>query len=126
VIVVDANVLATALADDGGDGQLARDHLAGQDLIAPELIDLEVLSVWRRTLTDPRRSDLAITDLHQIRLTRVPHRSLLDRCWQLRRNLTTYDAAYVAVAELFDATLLTADLRLSRATGPRCAITTIP
>jgi predicted nucleic acid-binding protein len=126
VIVVDASVLATALADDGADGQLARDHLAGQHLIAPELIDLEVLSVWRRTLTDPRRADLAITDLHQIRLTRVPHHSLIDRCWQLRHNLTTYDAAYVAVAEVFNATLLTADLRLSRATGPRCAIATIP
>jgi predicted nucleic acid-binding protein len=48
VIVVDASVLAVALGDDGADGEHAREHIAGETLVAPELIDLEVVSVWRR------------------------------------------------------------------------------
>ena len=126
MIVCDASVLATALGDDGPNGTLARERLLGHELLAPELIDIEVLSVWRKTLSDDRRAELAITDLKQITLTRVPHRALVDRCWELRHNLTAYDAAYVAVAEMFNATLLTADLRLARSTGPICKIATVP
>jgi len=126
VIVCDASVLATALGDDGPNGALARERLVGHELLAPELVDIEVLSVWRKTLGDARRAELAITDLKQITLTRVPHLGLVDRCWELRHNLTAYDAAYVAVAEMFNATLLTADLRLARSTGPICKIATIP
>lgn len=55
-------------------------------------------------------------------LDRASHVPLLERVWQLRDNVTAYDAAYVAVAEALDALLLTADERLSRATGPRCGI----
>ncbi len=125
MIVADASILATALGDDGPDGALARASLADQELLAPEIIDLEVLAVWRKTLSDPRRAELAIVDLRQIPLTRVPHRGLLNRCWELRHNLTVYDAAYVAVAEMFDATLLTSDPRLARSTGPTCEIATV-
>lgn len=126
MLVVDASVLAVALADDGPDGDAARGRLRGETLAAPELVDLEVASVWRRQnragLLDNRRADLAITDLLALPMQRASHRALLVRCWELRENLTTYDAAYVALAEALAATLLTGDGRLARAAGPTCAI----
>jgi len=122
VIVIDASVLATALGDDGQDGQDTRERLAGEELAAPEIVDLEVMSVWRRTLADERRATLALADLADLPLRRAPHRPLLGRCWELRHNLTPYDAAYVALAEALDVALVTADARLSRATGIRCAV----
>jgi predicted nucleic acid-binding protein len=107
VIVVDASVIVTALA-------------------APHLIDVEVVSAWRRLLfagsLDERRVGIAITDLRGLRIERVPHRQLVDRCWELRDKLTTYDATYVALAELLDVALLTADTRLTRAPGTRCQV----
>jgi predicted nucleic acid-binding protein len=126
VIVVDASVLVSALADDGDDGDLARDRLGGQRLVAPHLIDLEVTSAWRRLGSagdlDNRRAQLALEDLRSLRMERVPHAPLLGRCWELRANLTLYDAAYVALAEALEATLVTADDRLAGASGPRCNI----
>jgi len=121
-MVIDASVLATALGDDGKDGDAARGRLLGQELAAPEIIDLEVMSVWRRTLTDERRAALALADLADLPLRRAPHLPLLARCWELRHSLTPYDASYVALAEALDVTLLTADRRLSRAPGIRCAV----
>jgi predicted nucleic acid-binding protein len=122
VIVVDASVLAPALGDDDADGDAARARLRGEDLAAPEIIDLEVASVWRRTLTDERRASLALADLADLTLRRAPHLPLLARCWELRHNLTPYDAAYVALAEALDVALVTADARLSRASGVQCAV----
>jgi predicted nucleic acid-binding protein len=122
VIVVDASVLAPALGDDDADGDAARARLRGEALAAPEIIDLEVASVWRRTLADERRASLALADLTDLPLTRAPHLPLLARCWELRHNLTPYDAAYVALAEALDVALVTADARLSRAGGVHCAI----
>lgn len=125
MIVVDASVLAPALADDGPHGDRARARLHGEELAAPELLDLEVVSVVRRAeragLVDGRRAEQALTDLAALPLARVPHRPLLPRVWALRGNLTPYDAAYVAVAEQLGAVLVTADSRLSGASGPRCA-----
>ncbi|MFY9887824.1 MAG: PIN domain-containing protein [Streptosporangiaceae bacterium] len=126
MIVADASVLAIALADDGPDGDQARARLRGERLTAPELVDLEVTSVWRRQLRagtlDARRAALALADLTALPLRRAPHRSLLARCWELRDNLTVYDASYVALAEALNISLLTGDRRLSRAAGPRCHI----
>jgi predicted nucleic acid-binding protein len=126
VLVVDASVLAVALADDGSDGDRARVRLRGQRLAAPELVDLEVTSVlrgqFRAGALDARRAGLALADLAVLPLQRVPHRPLLSRCWELRDNLTIYDAAYVALAEILQADLLTADRRLAKAPGPRCHI----
>lgn len=125
MIVVDASVIVTALGDDGPDGDHARQRLRGERLAAPHVIDLEVTSAWRRLAAagelDARRARLALDDLRALRLDRVQHGALLDRCWELRENLTVYDAAYVALAELLGVTLLTADGKLSNAPGARCA-----
>jgi predicted nucleic acid-binding protein len=124
VIVVDASVLVTALGDDGPDGDRTRERLRGERMVAPHLIDVEVLAAWRRLMSagdlDSRRADLAIADLRALRLRRVPHRPLLDRCWSLRSSLTMYDAVYVALAEMTGSVLLTADRRLAMSSGPRC------
>jgi predicted nucleic acid-binding protein len=126
VIVVDASVLAVALADDGMDGQQARERLADDTLAAPELIDLEVLSVWRRQvaakLMPARRAESAVADLAVLPLSRSSHQPLLPRIWELRHAVTPYDGAYVALAEALDVVLVTADVRLSRASGLRCEI----
>lgn len=127
MIVVDASVLVSALADDDVDGDQARARLRGERLAAPHLVDLEVASAWRRLAAEGslegRRADLALADLADLRLSRVPHTSLLGRCWELRAtNLSIYDAAYVALAEALDATLLTVDGRLANAPGCRCTV----
>lgn len=126
MLVVDASALAPALADDGADGDTARARLRGQSLVAPELVDLETTSVIRRQLRrghlDARRAELALADLVSLPLQRAPHRPLLARCWELRQNLTVYDAAYVALAELLDVVLLTAETRLSSAPGVTCQL----
>ena len=126
MIVVDASVVVTALADDGADGDAARGRLRGERLVAPHLIDLEVTSAWRRLVVtgdlDDRRVALALADLRSLRVDRVPHLPLVGRCWELRENLTVYDAAYVALAEIMDVVLLTADARLAGAPGARCEV----
>jgi predicted nucleic acid-binding protein len=124
VIVVDASVLGPALSDDGAAGERARDRLKGERIAAPELIDLEVVSIIRKAhsagyLSD-HRAALALADLTEIEMDRVSHVGLLARVWELRGNVTPYDAAYVALAETIGAPLLTADAALSRAPGTRC------
>ena len=126
VIVVDASVLATALADDGPDGDHTRTRLIGQTLAAPQIIDLEVTSVIRRLVRTgkvlERRAALALTDLIDLPMHRSDHLPLLSRCWELRANVTVYDAAYVSLAEALGVVLLTSDVRLSKAAGPRCTM----
>ncbi|GAB2874585.1 type II toxin-antitoxin system VapC family toxin [Nocardioides pacificus] len=126
MLVVDASVLVAALADDARDGDAARLRLRGERLLAPELIDLEVASVLRGRLAgghlESGRAELALADLADLPLQRAPHRPLLGRCWELRANLSVYDAAYVALAEALGADLVTADARLARAPGVRCRI----
>ena len=126
MLVVDASALVVALADDGPDGDLVRERLRGESLAAPELVDLEVVSVLRKQLAagtlEARRADLALTDLADLPLRRAPHLPLLARCWELRDNLTVYDAAYVTLAEALDAPLVTADTHIARAPGTTCRI----
>lgn len=126
MLVVDASVLATALADDAGDGDRARARLRGEALAAPDLVDLEVASVLRGRLAgghiSARGAELALADLVALPLQRVASLRLIPRCWELRDNVTVYDAAYVALAEALAVPMLTADARLARATGPDCPI----
>ena len=90
-----------------------------ESLHAPELLDLEVAQVLRRfaredLITDSRAEE-AVDDLIDLRITRYPHAMLLPRIWELRHNLSAYDAAYVALAERLRATLLTRDAGLKGA-----------
>src|SRR5699024_1231771 len=108
------------------DGERARARLSGETLAAPELIDLEVSSVLRHLTLAGKlslpRAESALADLAALPMRRVPHRTVISRCWQLRANLTTYDAAYVATAEIFDLVLVTANIGLTRASKLRCKI----
>lgn len=126
MIVVDASVIVTGLADDGADGDRVRARLRGERLAAPHLLDLEVSSAWRRLVAtgdlDERRAQLAFDDLGALRIERAPHAPLLARCWELRHNVTIYDAAYIALAELMVTSLLTGDARLAAAPGTRCTV----
>ena len=126
MIVVDASVVVAALADDGADGDRARARLRGEHLAAPHLLDAEVVAAWRRIHSagglDDRRVRLAMSDLLAIRLRRAPHGPLLARCWELRHNLTVYDALYVALAERLGTVLVTADRRLATAPNLGCPV----
>ena len=126
VIVVDASVLVVALADDGADGHRARRRLGVETLAAPEVVDLEVISVLRRhvaaRLITTRRASQAISDLADLPLQRSSHRPLIDRIWQLRHVATPYDAAYVSLAEALNVTLVTADRRLAGTPGVKCTV----
>lgn len=130
MIVVDASVLANALADDQDDGRVARTRLGGvDDLVAPDLVDVEAVFVLRKRwlagdLT-ARRFSAAIDDLEDLQLTRFPALPLLRRAYELRANITSYDAVYVALAEALECVLLTTDARLARAPGLRCPVEVI-
>ena len=124
--MVDASAALSALLNDG----LARQALASERLHAPHLIDPEVAGGLRRRVaagTLPAHAGWTALDTwRRLGMTRHPMVSLLDRVWQLRDNLSTYDATYIALAELLNCSLLTADARLSRAPGIRCPLVLVP
>jgi predicted nucleic acid-binding protein len=127
LIVIDASVLANVIADDGADGQTARDVIRGAGgLSAPELIDVETVSVlrkrWLAGTLSATRFGVAIDDLMELDVERYPGLPLLRRAYELRANVSAYDAVYVALAEGLACALLTADGRLVNAPGPRCEI----
>lgn len=127
MIVVDASVLVNALADDGPDGGAARDRLSrADDLAAPDLIDVETLAVLRKRWLagdlSKNRFGAAIGDLEDLGLARYPALPVVRRVFELRDNVTAYDAVYVALAERLDCVLLTADRRLAAASGIRCGV----
>ncbi|HEY6339597.1 MAG TPA: type II toxin-antitoxin system VapC family toxin [Candidatus Sulfotelmatobacter sp.] len=99
---------------------------ANESLHAPHLIDIEVAQVLRRlaregTVSGARVAQ-AVQDLLDLRLTRYPHFVLLPRIWQLRNNLSAYDAAYIALAEQLKAPLITRDSGMTSAPGHAAAI----
>ena len=122
MLVIDASVLADALLVAGP----ARERLASNNLQAPELIDAELLSVLRRLVLADKLPEghalQALATAERLGLRRHPSRCLRPRAWELRTNLSAYDALYVALAEQLNATLLTADARLARAPGLRCPV----
>jgi len=125
VIVVDAGCLFEVVTNRDGAIDLA-DRLATDATAAPHIIDVEVLGVIRRELMlgrlDPSSARRAIDRTIVWGGERFAHRSLLERAWQLRDNVRGWDAMYVALAEVLDATLITKDHRLAAANGPRCPI----
>jgi len=122
--VVDASVLVAAATDTGSAGSAAEHVLAEGDLVAPHLVLVEAASILRRLEHGRRLTRLEATAAHRDLLTLdlqlVPFEPFADRVWELRGNLTSYDAWYVAVAEALRLPLATLDRRLSRASGPRC------
>lgn len=117
--IVDAGVVVELLV-----GGLVPQRLGHEELAAPHLVDSEVTQVLRglvrRGVLGAEQGDLAMDGFMRLTLTRFPADWLRPRIWELRDNLSAYDATYVALAELVDATaLLTTDARLANAPGPR-------
>jgi predicted nucleic acid-binding protein len=127
MIVVDASAALEALLRRPN-AQTVEKRLfePSQTLHAPHLLDVEVAQVLRRYARngeiDDERGRAALADLADFPLRRYPHDFLLPRVWDLRRNLTAYDAVYVALAEALDAPLLTCDRRLATAPGHQARI----
>jgi len=123
VIVVDASALLEVLLRTSF-AKAVEDRLFApqQTLHAPHLLDVEAAQVIRRYAAnreiDGERGRAALADLAEFPVRRYPHDFLLQRIWELRNNLTAYDAAYVALAEALNAPLLTRDRRLAGAAGP--------
>lgn len=122
MIVLDASAAVDWLLHTPAGLQIEkRIYSRNESLHAPHLIDVEVAQVLRRLAREnavsKQRASQAIQDLFDLRLTRYPHFVLLARIWQLRNNLSAYDAAYVALAEKLGAALVSRDARLSFAPG---------
>lgn len=122
MIVVDASaVIETLLGTPAAAAVERRLFRSEQTLLAPHLLDVEVAHALRRYAArgevDARRGRMALADLADFPLIRYPHFPLLSRIWELRHNLTAYDAVYIALAEALDAPLVTRDQRLAAASS---------
>jgi predicted nucleic acid-binding protein len=125
VIVLDASAAVLALLNDGD----ARRIVAAEAVAVPHLVDAEVAQALRgqvqRGRVTGRDAQAALGRWTRLGLRRTPIVGFLARIWELRRNVSAYDATYVALAEALDCPLVTGDGRLARAPGPRCAITVV-
>ena len=123
-VVIDASAVVAALVDSGPDGRWA-ETLLTSELAAPHLLPVEVANVLRRAVNAGELTEdiasLAHADLLDLRVGFVSYDTVAARTWELRHNLTAYDAWYVAVAELLDVPLATLDRRLVSAPGPTCS-----
>lgn len=127
MIVVDASALIEVLLGAPAAPAIERRLFEpGETLHAPHLLDAEVAQVIRRYAAsgaiDALRGSEALADLADFPLRRYSHEFLLPRVWELRHNLTAYDAIYVALAEALDAPLLTRDARMAEAVGHRATV----
>lgn len=125
MIVIDASAAVLGLMNDGN----ARTMLEAEAVVCPHLIDAEVVHAFRSQVfrgdLDVAAAERMIDVWQQLGLERVGGSGLLIRMWELRENLSAYDATYVALAEALEIPLVTADGRLARAPGPRCTITVV-
>lgn len=128
MLVIDASLVVSALIDNGQEGLWAHEILGSDKLAAPHLMLVEVANILRRSVQQGNISadsaTLAHADLLDIRITLFPYDPFALRVWELRHNITCYDAWYVALAESLKAKLATLDERLSRAQGPQCSFLT--
>ena len=129
-VVADASVLVAVLADSGREGKWAESAVAEGSLAGPELALAEASNILHRLEQAGKISrleaNIAHGDLLRLDLELFPFAPFADRVWALRNNLTSYDAWYVALAEVLDCPLVTIDRKLSRASGPRCEILVPP
>lgn len=125
-VVCDASAVVAVLLDSGGDGQWATARLADAELFAPTLLPYECANVIRRAeLSGAVSADQAAqahADLLDLSIELWPYDPLAARAWELRGNLSSYDAAYVALAEILAAPLVTLDQRIPRAPGITCSV----
>lgn len=120
-------MLANVVGDDGPAGRAARARIAvAAQWSAPDLVDVETVSVlrrrWRAGDLTARRFRSAVIDLVSLPIVRFPTGPLMIRAYELRSNVTPYDATYVALAEGLSCPLVSADGRLARAPGVRCDV----
>ena len=124
-IVIDASVIVAALVDTGRNGIWAESLIATETLAAPELVMVETTNILRRLeLTkelSPLQSGLAQQDLMRLDTQLFPFHPFAERVWALRKNITSYDAWYVALAEALDCSLATLDFKLRNASGAKCS-----
>jgi predicted nucleic acid-binding protein len=114
ILVVDASAVVSALSESGDRGAEARSMLAASELLAPYVIDLEVAQGFRRIgMLSGADMTEALHRYRSLAIRRFEHLPLLSRIWDLRHNLTAYDAAYVALAEATGVPLITADRKLA-------------
>lgn len=123
--MVDASAIVSVLLEDPPVPELA-ERLSGQELFAPHLLDVEFLHALRRLVAGgrvpaPRAEDIR-ANFASVVIVRYPHGLLLGRMWDLRDNLTAYDAAYVALSEVLDLPLITTDSRMAAAPGHHAVI----
>lgn len=123
-VVVDASVLVAALVDDGPDGRWVADELINATLAAPHLVLAESANVLRRASRSGEISEdagaLAHADLNALPIDLYPYQPFAERVWELRHNLTAYDAWHVALAEELGSEFITLDRRIAGAPGLRC------
>jgi predicted nucleic acid-binding protein len=128
--VLDASAAVALLADAGPTGQWVEATIRGATLFAPELMPFEVSNILRRhalaSVLDASDATLAHADLIALPVDLYPYTAFAERVWELRANITAYDASYVALAELVAAPLVTLDAKLAGATGPTCKILAYP
>jgi predicted nucleic acid-binding protein len=126
--VVDSSVLVAALIDTGPHGAWAEAVLAGGSLYAPELARAEATNIFRRLerakLITTAEASAARSDLMQLNIDLFPFEPFADRIWELRHNVTSYDAWYVALAEALKLPLATLDEPLSKSNGVTCKFLT--
>ena len=129
-VVADASVLVAVLVDSGREGKWSEDVVAERSLAGPELALAQASNILRRLEQARKISRLeansAHRDLLRLDLELFPFAAFADRVWALRNNLSSYDAWYVALAEVLNCPLVTIDRKLSRASGPRCEILVPP
>lgn len=129
-LVIDASLVVSALVDTGAAGKWAESLLVGRSLNAPHLMPAEVTNILRRAVARGEVTidvaSMAHADLLDLRVELFPFAPFASRVWELRDNVTSYDAWYVALAESLGASLATLDHKLAQATGPRCDFETPP
>ena len=129
-VVADASVLVAALVDSGHEGKWAESGIAAGHVAGPELVLAEATNILRRLERSGGISGLEAStscrSLLQLEVELFPFAPFAERVWALRGHLTSYDAWYVALAEMLDCPLITLDRRLSRAPDPTCAIRVPP
>ena len=125
-VVLDASAIVALLADAGPAGDWVTASISGALLAAPELALFEAANIFRRQMLfgalDQTQATLAHQDLVDLSLELWPYAPLAARTWELRDNLTIYDGSYVALAEMLNTSVITLDIKLFDAAGPRCPI----